>query len=250
MKVINYSTYYLSIQEYFFYGTLYFLVAFLISFLFYDSIFPMIIFVPLIIPYYHFIKQYLCNKQKNSLLLQFRDMINSISVCLSSGYSLENAFIEAQKEMSVLHTTNSFIYKELVLLHKKISLNIPVETSFTEFAKRSDCDDIFLFSEILITAKRQGGDLIHIIKNTSDTIRDKIDIQREIKTTLSSRLYEQNLMFIMPICIMLYIRISSPDFFSSVYHNSTGIIIMTFFLIVYILAILLGIKLTNSWHLV
>lgn len=51
-------------------------------------------------------------------------------------------------------------------------------------------------------------------------------------------------MFLMPVVIMIYIRISSDGFFDPVYHNITGILVMSACLILYILAVLTGLKLS------
>lgn len=242
---INYSSYQLNIKEYIIYGLAYILMLGIVSFLFYDSLIPILIFSPGLMIYYNFISVYLCEHRKKQLVLQFRDMINSISVSLSSGYSIENAINEAYGEMLVLYGDASLICEELRVMLNKLSLCVPIETIFLEFAKRSFCDDIHMFAQILVIAKRNGGDLISIIKNSSETIGEKIDIKREIFTAISSKLFEQYIMFVMPPAIMGYIRISSPDYFQVVYHNLLGIVLMSICLALYIFSIILGLKFTT-----
>lgn len=244
MTQIQYKIYQLSLPEYLLYGTLYFLLSAVISYLFYDSLTPVIFTSPLIVIYYKYISRFLCAKKKNILILQFRDMLNSISASLNSGYSIENSIKEAGREMLVLYGEASYIHSELNLMQKKLAINIPIEKIFSDFAVRSQCDDIIIFSQILVIAKRSGGDLISIIKSSSRTIGEKIDISREIASALSSRKYEQNIMFFMPVAIMIYIRIFSKGFFDSVYHNITGILIMSLCLSIYILAVIIGLKLS------
>lgn len=241
----DYSTYHLQKKEAIFYGILYLFILCVVSILFYNSLLPFFVFFPFIFIYYKYLAQYLCKKRKTALLLQFRDMLYAISSALSSGYSLENAFLETYKEMLLLYGQQSDICAELQIIHQKLNLNIPIEIIFSDFALRSGCEDIRMFSEILTIAKRQGGNLINIIRSSSETIREKIDIQREIKTILSSRKYEQNFMSLMPILIMTYLRITSNGFFDVLYHNLIGIVFMTAALVVYLSAIILGIKLAD-----
>jgi len=231
-------------MEYLLYGIIYLCVSAVISFLFYDSLIPVIFILPFILIYYRYISAFLCSKRKNILILQFRDMIHSISASLNSGYSIENSIKEANNEMTVLYGRDSYICNELDFMLKKLAINIPVEKIFSDFSIRSQCSDIIMFSQILMIAKRNGGDLIAIIKSSSQTIGEKIDINREISTALSSRKYEQNIMFLMPVVIIIYIRISSEGFFDPVYHNTAGILIMSICLIFYILAVLAGLKLS------
>lgn len=195
--------------------------------------------------YYRYISHFLCNKRKSTLILQFRDMINSISVSLNSGYSIENSLKDANREILILYGKNSYIHNEINIMLKKLAINIPIEKIFSDFAMRSECNDIIMFSQILVIAKRNGGDLISIIKSSSETIGEKIDIKREIESAVSSKKFEQNIMFLMPVVIMLYIRISSRGFYDSVYHNMTGVFFMTICLLIYISAIIIGLKLST-----
>ena len=245
MTQLSYEKYKLSFIEYFAYGLLYIAILFIISYLFYDSLIPALTLFPLTTIYYRCIKKYLCNRRKHQLLLQFRDMINAISVSLNSGYSIENSIRESLNEMKILYGDTSYIYYEIEMMVKKLTLHIPIEKIFSDFASRSACSDIQMFAQILVIAKRNGGDLISIIKSSSDTISEKIDIEREIATSIASKQFEQRIMFIMPLAIMSYIKFSSAGFFDSVYHNPTGIFLMSVCLIIYILAVILGLKLST-----
>lgn len=242
---IEYKIYRLSFIEYLLYGTVYLSISAIVAFLFYDSFIPVTVTFPLILIYYKYISRFLCKKRKERLLLQFRDMLHSISASLNSGYSIENSIKEAKNEMIILYGKTSYICNELDFMSKKLAINIPIEKIFSDFSVRSQCNDIIMFSQILMIAKRNGGDLIAIIKSSSQTIGEKIDINREIATALSSRKYEQNIMFLMPIVIMIYIRLSSDGFFAPVYHNITGVLIMSVCLMLYILAVVSGLKLST-----
>ena len=72
----------------------------------------------------------------------------------------------------------------------KLNLNISIEDAFNEFAKECRVEEINNFSEILSYAKRSGGNLIQIIKNTTDSISEKIDVKREISTIISAKQFE------------------------------------------------------------
>ncbi len=245
MKQIEYQNYSLSFTEFIFYGLLFFSLCGILSFLFYDSFIPVFFMCFFLKYYYKKVRMYLCDKRKQKLILQFRDMIHSISVSLNSGYSIENAIMESYREMEILYGNHSYIHQELSTMLKKLSYHIPVETVFLEFAERTKCDDILIFSQILMISKRNGGDLISMIKNSAETIGSKIDMKREIDTAISSKKFEQTIMFFMPIAIMMYIRIFSKGYFTPVYHNITGICLMTFCLVLYCIAVLIGLKISD-----
>ena len=245
MTQMNYNEYHLSFFEYVIYGSVFFILLTIVAILFFNSVIPVILLSPLIIGYYNFVRRYLCEKRQNRLLYEFRDFINALSASLNSGYSLENAIKEAHKEMIILYGSQAYMSMEADIMLKLLALNIPVEKIFADFAKRCQCTDIITFSQILIIAKRNGGDLISIIKSSSATISEKISLKGEIATTIAAKQFEQNIMFVMPIAIMTYIRCMSKGYFNSIYQTPLGTVLMTVCLMVYILAIILGLKISK-----
>lgn len=245
MKQIIYTKYHLSFLEYMIYGGGFFIILTVVAILFFNSIVPIILLSPLIITYFSFIRTYLCEKRQNKLLYEFRDFINALSASLNSGYSLENAIYEAHKEMVILYGNRSYMCIEADIMLKLLALNIPIEKIFADFANRCQCADIITFSQILMIAKRNGGDLISIIKSSSATISEKISLKSDIATTIAAKQFEQNIMFVMPVAIMFYIRCISKGYFDSIYNTPLGIILMAVCLIVYILAIMLGLKISK-----
>lgn len=161
------------------------------------------------------------------IAVEFKDGMQSVVSALTAGYSIENAFKEALNEIELLHGRKTVIYEGFAKITNQISLNITIEQAFDEFAKQCSIEEITNFAEILHYAKRSGGNLISIIKNSSETICEKIDVKREIATIISAKKLEQNIMNYVPIGIILYLRLTSADMFNRLYSNKFGIVIMT-----------------------
>lgn len=182
--------------------------------------------------------------QKKSIFLQqFREMTGCISSALNVGYSAENAFKEAQKEMKILYPGKTLMGMELDYMVRKIRLQIPLEQILDEFAQRVKQEDIRNFVTVFATAKRSGGDMIAIIRNTSMQIGEKIDVNREIETILAAKKYEFRIMCAIPYIMILYMQMSFPEFMEGLYGNVFGIGVMTVCLLVYAGAYMLGAKL-------
>ena len=128
---------------------------------------------------------------------------------------------------------NAMIMKELAILINYLRSNVPIESAFEEFARRSGLEDIKSFSDIFSTAKRTGGNIISIIRSTASVIRTRVELKRELRTMMASKKYESDIMRMIPFGILLYLRIFSPEMISSLYGNAFGIIFMTVILIVY-----------------
>ena len=95
--------------------------------------------VPALIPlgiwlYREFLKEEK-KKKEQEFQKQFREMIQSLSAALNTGYSVENAFYETQKELKILYPPEARISKELLVITRKLRIHIPVEQVLEEFAE-------------------------------------------------------------------------------------------------------------------
>ena len=125
----------------------------------------------------------------------------------------------------------------------QIGIGMSAEAIFREFAMRSAVEDIDTFASVFSIAKRTGGDMVAIIKETSDSIAGKLDTRSEIAVLISSKRLEQNIMTMIPIGIILYIDLTSGGLLDPLYGNLTGILIMSVCLCIYGAAVMLGRKL-------
>ena len=182
-------------------------------------------------------------EKKSSFLLQFKEMTESVAAALNVGYSAENAFKEAKKEMKVLYIEKSMISTELDFIVRKIRLQIPLEQILEEFAKRVELEDVKNFATVFASAKRSGGDMIAIINNTASQIGEKIDVKREIDIIMAAKKYEFKIMCVIPYVMIMYMQLSFPEFMQSLYGNTIGIGVMTVCLGAYAFACMLGAKL-------
>lgn len=159
---------------------------------------------------------------------------------LLARYALENAFLDAGKEMKELHGEGGMMQTELEIINRKVCMNQPLEVVFEEFAKKSGIEEIENFSEVLSFAKRGGGNLVGIIQNTVRNISSKIRIEEEIQTMIAQKRLEQKVMNVMPVFLLFYLDIASPGYLDVLYHNILGVIFMTICLLGYLASILLS----------
>ena len=199
----------------------------------YDSLWAALLLFPYIPWYLKTRRNELREKRKWELNLQFGDMIKSLSAVLESGYSVENAITETFNDLKLTYDENAMIMKELKILMSYLRSNVPVETAFEEFAKRSGLEDIKSFSDVFSTAKRTGGNIISIIRSTTSVIRTRVELKRELKTMMASKKYESDIMRMIPFGVLLYLRIFSPEMVGSLYGSLFGIVFMTVLLVVY-----------------
>ena len=179
---------------------------------------------------------------RQELAKQFLDAMRVVNTALLAGYSLENAWKEAQKEIESLYGTDSYMYLELKEMNQLVELNNPLEQLLEDFARRSGMEDILGFAEVFSFAKRSGGNFVEIIEHTTDHMRQKQETTQEIEVLFASRKMEQKVMNIIPIFILFYMSASSGEYMSVLYGNGIGILFMSICLVVYVAAILLAEK--------
>lgn len=175
----------------------------------------------------------------------FKDGMLAVKNALQASYSIENAIKEALEELELLHGKKDRIYKGFNKMINQLAINIPVEDVFYQFAQENSIEEICNFAEILRYAKRSGGNLAEIIKNTSEIITEKIEVKREIQVVTAAKRFEMLIMSGVPAAIILYMRLSSFNTMDKLYGNVFGVMVMTICLGIYGGSILLAIKISK-----
>lgn len=212
------------------------LKAALISYLFYRNIwFSLIVSLGFGIASVFLEKREYLRKQHYEITLQFREGLYGIAAALGAGYAMENAIEEARKDLVLLYGEDSLLAGEFSQMKRKLELNQPLEKVYLEFAERWKTEDIMHFVQVFQTAKRTGGDLIAITRMTAERIGEKIEVKREIQTMIAGKKMEGKIMNLIPLGIIFYFWLSSPDFLDCLYQPS-GRMVMTVLLFLYLLA--------------
>lgn len=220
-------------------------IVIITAYIFYDNLWMSVLMSPYVYFYARERKAGASQEERRKLTMQFKDAMQSVSFALNVGYSIENAFREAVRELELLYGEDSKIVTEFKSIIRRVEHNSNIEDVLLEFAERSRIEDIMYFAEVFQYAKRSGGDLIAIIRNTASTISDKIEVEREIQTVISGKKLEQKVMSAMPYGIIIYLRITSPEFVVPLYGNVIGITIMTVCLGIYLGANYMAKKIVN-----
>jgi tight adherence protein B len=77
-----------------------------------------------------------------------------------------------------------------------------------------------------------------VIDLYSTIISQRLENEQEIQTLLASKRMEQRIMNVMPFAMVLYLDITNPGYFAMLFHNLTGVVLMSICLIAYVTAYL------------
>lgn len=241
--MIDYNQYVYTKRELVRYGLSGMAAAFVMLMLFYNNIFVCgagsVLGGILFLRYY---RHSLMERRRWELTVQFKDAMDSLVSALVAGYSLENALRQTEKDLRLMYEEEDVIMLEISYMVRKMSVKVPASELIADLGARSGVDDIRVFSEILVTARKTGGNLVQVMKRTAGNIAEKIEMKREIETVISGKKMESNCMTAVPLLIIIYLRVFSPGFLDPLYNNPMGFLLMSGALAVYAAAFLWGQK--------
>ena len=192
---------------------------------------------------------YLGDRRKKQRLarlnLEFKDYLYAVNALLLAGYSAERAFLGGLSDIRQLYGENGILAVQLCTMEARLKVQEPMEQILKDFARDSGSEDVRSFVEIFCYAKRGGGDFAHIISTSVGRICDKMEVLEEIRTVMAEKALEQKVMCTVPLGILLFFRVTSPEFIGRLYGNLFGVLVMTAALVLYGAAFFLGIKLTE-----
>jgi len=239
---INYNKYSFTTKDYIKYFFQGLALDVMISFIVYQSVISFIIFLPVILIYFKYIKAVLIRRQKDMLKSQFKESIIILYGLISAGSSLESAFRRTADDLQMIYKKEDLIVREFYYITQKLEMNVTLEKCLEDFALRSGDGDIRNFSEIIGIAKRSGGSILNIVKMTVNSISLKLEVEQEINTVVASKRNEFKIMCIIPIGIILYLKIFLPGFLNPLYGSVAGIVVMSVCFLAYILIVLWGFR--------
>ena len=147
-------------------------------------------------------KEKIIEKRKKRLLLQFRDLLDSLNNSMAAGDNVRDSFTNALEDMRSQHSENASITEETNIIVSGMYNNITIEELLENFAERSHLEDIQDFCNTFNTCLRLGGNLKLIVNDCRDVITQKIDIELEIKTIVASNKNQLNIVVIMPFALI------------------------------------------------
>lgn len=236
----NYEEYHFSKAEILKYLLQSVLLCGAMDYLFYQNWWLLLSAVPITVLFMRLKKKGLIRERKRNLNYQFKDALNALSVAVQAGYSVENAVTACSRDLERLYPGETDIVQEFHYIETQLKVSVPVEELFLSLGERSGIEDVENFAAVFYTAKRTGGDMNRIIQTSARMLGDKIDVRKEIETTLAAKKAEQMIMSLMPAGIILYLKLTSPGFLSVLYGNPFGICAMTLCLGIYVLSYWLG----------
>ncbi|BBI32067.1 type II secretion system F family protein [Cohnella abietis] len=194
-----------------------------------------LIAAPLGLLYPRYYAKALCRKRLDKLRLQFKEALQALSSLLSAGRSVENAFMSLENDLSLLiGDTQSDLMMELRAISNRLLNGEQLEVCLQDFARRSNLEEVRNFADVIAICKRAGGDLVEVVRRTSQLIGEKLEVELEVSVLISQKKFESRIMMGMPFAFVGVIGFMAGDYMEPLYQGM-GFVLLTVCLILLML---------------
>lgn len=164
---------------------------------------------------------------------QLLDMLTLIKGSVQAGYGLMQALNLAVEEVPPPAS------EEFGRVLYEVRLGLSLEDALFNLAERMESDDLQIVVTAIIINDQVGGNLTTVLESTVTTIRDRQQLQGEIRSLTSYAKYVGNFLSLLPFVMGIGIFFLSPGYFDTL---GTSLITQVLFVMA-----LLGIVLGNVW---
>lgn len=197
--------------------------------LFYDSPAAGILLTAAMIFFFPLYKKSLIEKKRGHRLVQFRDLLYSVSSSIAAGRSMGQALEESVDFWKSTYGPEDYIMTELRLMTAQMRAGNEKDIDvLKEFAARSGLEDAADFVAVYESCRITGGNLPAAINRATNIIGDKITLERELKTLMAQKAFESRIVMAAPFAIVLLLKIISPEYLEPMTSTGEGRMVMTF----------------------
>jgi tight adherence protein B len=151
---------------------------------------------------------------------QLSDTIVLLSNALKAGYSF------AQAINTVARSASPPIADEFGRATREMALGISVDDALNHMVKRNMSEDFDLMVTAVQIHRVVGGNLAEILDTIANTIRERVRIKGEIRTLTAQARASGWIITLLPIGLAAVLTVISPDYFTPMFHETLGIVML------------------------
>ncbi|HOB82085.1 MAG TPA: type II secretion system F family protein [Peptococcaceae bacterium] len=170
--------------------------------------------------------------------LQLVDALAILSNSLRASYSFHQSIELVSREMPAP------LGKEFARTFREVNLGTPLEEALNNMGKRIASEDLQLIITAVLIQRQVGGNLAIILDNISETIRDRIRIQGEIRTLTAQGRISGLVIGCLPFIIVVILMLMNPKFLEPLFQSSMGIMLIIWGLVSEVIGIIFIRKIT------
>ncbi|OCA84304.1 type II secretion system protein [Bacillus sp. FJAT-27225] len=145
------------------------------------------------------------------------DMISTIIGSLRAGFSFPQAL------KSVAEESPSPIKDEIESVIKSMQYGSSIEEALNELKERMPSDDLDLMIQAILIQRQVGGNLAAVLEKIVETIRDRTQIQRQIKTLTAQGRMSGLVIGLLPFLLGGALYLMDPSYIGPMFKHPIGL---------------------------
>lgn len=162
------------------------------------------------------IVNWMYGRRVEKFVLQMVDALNLMSNGLKSGLSVVQSLALVTQEMP------NPIHQEFNLVLSENKLGVSLEEAFTNLTKRVQADDVEMFVTSVNILKETGGNLAETFDTIVLTIRERIKVEKKIKSMTAQGFYQGMFVLMMPPMLGGMFFASDPEYMRPMFTTPLG----------------------------
>lgn len=185
-------------------------------------------------------------KRQKNLRLQFRDFLEAMAVAARAGNVEVQAIKYAAKDLRMSYTEQADIVREIDhIIMQYEGGGIAIKDLFQDFADRSRLADVQNFATIYGVIEGKSDRFGDIVVQTHEIIGEKIEVEQEIETGITSAKSETYMMLVMPIVVVGMMSVVGGGLLDAAFTTAIGHLAATAALILFVISFIMAVKFTD-----
>jgi len=167
-----------------------------------------------------YLLQFLKRRRLTRFNVQLGDVLVNMSNALKAGFSITQAF------ESVVRDGENPIAQEFSVFLQQTRVGMSFSDALASLEKRVNSEDLTLVVAAIETARKTGGNLTEIFAQISATIRERLRIERRIRTLTAQQRLQGIVVGFMPVIIISALMVVDPGMMIPFLHSTIGLAII------------------------
>jgi tight adherence protein B len=120
----------------------------------------------------------------------------------------------------VARQTQAPMSKEMGLVVESIEWGMGVRQALLAMSARIESIDLQLLVTAIVIQQETGGDLVMMLERISDTIRERVRLQGEVRSLTAQQRYSGYVVALMPAVIGIFLMIVNPSYILGVFQST------------------------------
>ncbi|MBV9279544.1 MAG: type II secretion system F family protein [Chloroflexi bacterium] len=159
-------------------------------------------------------------KRQKAFIEQLADMAQMMGNSMRAGFSIVQSM-----ELVATEGPQPAAY-ELERAVTEVKLGLPLDTSLDHLLQRQPSEDLELMVVAINVQRQIGGNLSEILAVISQTIRERVRFQRDLKALTAQARYSSYIITALPVCVALIINWMDEPYESFLYTTTLGFMML------------------------